>query len=59
MLGLCSQLLAVYPDLTILSVTPDLASAFTQQLCCEPPGFRHRATARHCPVASCSSATFV
>ena len=31
--GLCSQLLAVYPDLTILSVTPDLASAFTQQLC--------------------------
>ena len=31
--GLCSQLLAVYPDLTILSVTPDLSSAFTQQLC--------------------------
>jgi DNA-binding NarL/FixJ family response regulator len=31
--GLCSQLLAVYPDLTILSVTSDLASAFTQQLC--------------------------
>ena len=31
--GLCSQLLSVYPDLTILSVTPDLASAFTQQLC--------------------------
>ena len=31
--GLCSQLLAVYPDLTILIVTPDLASAFTQQLC--------------------------
>ena len=31
--GLCSQLLAVYPDLTILSVTPDLTSAFTQQLC--------------------------
>jgi DNA-binding NarL/FixJ family response regulator len=31
--GLCSQLLAVYPDLTILSVTTDLASAFTQQLC--------------------------
>ncbi len=30
--GLCSQLLSVYPDLTILSVTPDLASAFTQQL---------------------------
>lgn len=30
--GLCSQLLAVYPDLTILSVTTDLASAFTQQL---------------------------
>ncbi len=31
--GLCSQLLSVYPDLTILSVTPDLASAVTQQLC--------------------------
>jgi DNA-binding NarL/FixJ family response regulator len=31
--GLCSQLLAVYPDLTILSVTPDLTSAFTQQIC--------------------------
>ena len=30
--SLC-QLLATYPDLTILSVTPDLASAFTQQLC--------------------------
>ena len=32
--GLCSQLLAVYPDLTIVSVTPDMTSAFTQQLCC-------------------------
>lgn len=31
--GLCSQLLSVYPDLTILSVTPHLTSAFTQQLC--------------------------
>lgn len=31
--GLCSQLLAVYPDLTIVSVTPDMTSAFTQQLC--------------------------
>jgi hypothetical protein len=30
--GICSQLLAVYPDLTILSVTTDLACAFTQQL---------------------------
>lgn len=30
--GLSSQLLSVYPDLTILSVTPDLSSAFTQQL---------------------------
>jgi len=29
---LCGQLLAIYPDLTILSVTPDLASVFTQQL---------------------------
>ena len=31
--GLCSQLLSVYPDLSILSLTPDLASVFTQQLC--------------------------
>lgn len=31
--GLCSQLLSVYPDLTILSVIPDMAAAFTQQLC--------------------------
>ena len=31
--SLCGQLLAVYPDLTILSVTPNLRLAFTQQLC--------------------------
>lgn len=31
--GLCSQLLAVYPDLTILSLTTDLTTVFTQQLC--------------------------
>lgn len=31
--ALCGQLLAIYPDLTILSVTPDMASVFTQQLC--------------------------
>jgi len=31
--GLCSQLLAVYPDLTILGIAPDMKSAFTQQLC--------------------------
>jgi DNA-binding NarL/FixJ family response regulator len=31
--GLCSQLLAVYPDLTILSVTPDMSIAATYQLC--------------------------
>jgi hypothetical protein len=31
--GLCSQLLAVYPDLTVLSVTTDLTYAFAQQLC--------------------------
>lgn len=30
--GLCSQLLAVYPDLVILSVTPDLASVATLRL---------------------------
>ena len=32
-LGLCSQLLATYPDLAILSVVPELEMAFTQQLC--------------------------
>jgi len=32
-LGLCSQLLAVYPDLTIVSVVPNSDIAFTQQLC--------------------------
>lgn len=31
-LGLCSHLLAVYPDITILSVAPDLASAYVRQL---------------------------
>lgn len=31
--GLCSQLLSMYPDITILSVALDLTSAFTQQLC--------------------------
>ena len=31
--SLCTQLLATYPDLTILNVRSDLASAFTQQLC--------------------------
>ncbi len=31
--GLCSQLLAVYPDVTIMSVAPDMKFAFTQQLC--------------------------
>lgn len=31
--GLCSQLLGVYPDLTILGVTPDMKAAFIQQLC--------------------------
>src|SRR5262245_291974 len=30
--GLCSQLLAVYPDLTILSLAPDVEDAFVQQL---------------------------
>ena len=37
-LGLCSQLLAIYPDLTIMSVDPNLKSVFTQQLC----SHRHR-----------------
>ncbi|MBL8073033.1 MAG: hypothetical protein JNL29_01605 [Nitrospira sp.] len=32
-IGLCSQLLAVYPDLTIVSVDPTLDIAFTHQLC--------------------------
>jgi DNA-binding NarL/FixJ family response regulator len=31
--GLCSQLLAVYPDLTILGVSSDMTQVFTQQLC--------------------------
>jgi len=31
--GLCSQLLAVYPDLTILGVASDMKAAFIQQLC--------------------------
>ena len=31
--GLCSQLLAVYPDLTILGITPDMKVAFMEQLC--------------------------
>ena len=31
--GLCSQLLAVYPDLTILGVASDMKVAFIQQLC--------------------------
>lgn len=30
--GLCSQLLAVYPDLTILGIAPDIELAFLQQL---------------------------
>lgn len=30
--GLCSQLLAVYPDLAIVSVTNDMDTAFAQQL---------------------------
>jgi DNA-binding NarL/FixJ family response regulator len=30
--GLCSQLLAVYPDLAIVSVTDDMDTAFAQQL---------------------------
>jgi len=32
-IGLCSQLLAVYPDLTIVIVHPTLDIAFIQQLC--------------------------
>lgn len=32
-IGLCSQLLAVYPDLTIMSVTADMSCVSTQQLC--------------------------
>jgi DNA-binding NarL/FixJ family response regulator len=31
--GLCSQLLAVYPDLTILGLTPDMTTGFVRQLC--------------------------
>lgn len=31
--ALCSQLLAVYPDLTILGVSSDMTGVFIQQLC--------------------------
>ncbi|CAI4033603.1 hypothetical protein DNFV4_04044 [Nitrospira tepida] len=31
--GLCSQLLAVYPDLTILGVTADMTAGFVRQMC--------------------------
>jgi DNA-binding NarL/FixJ family response regulator len=31
--SLCSQLLAVYPDLIIVSVTTNMASAFSYRLC--------------------------
>jgi DNA-binding NarL/FixJ family response regulator len=31
--GLCSQLLAVYPDLTVIGVSSDMTRVFTQQLC--------------------------
>jgi hypothetical protein len=32
-IGLCSQLLAVYPDLTIFGIASDMKAAFLQQLC--------------------------
>ena len=31
--GLCSHLLSVYPDLTILSIGQDLKKAFIEQMC--------------------------
>ena len=31
--GICGQLLAVYPDLVIMSINPDLTTGFTLQLC--------------------------
>jgi hypothetical protein len=31
--GLCSQLLAVYPDLTILGIAADMSAASVQQMC--------------------------
>jgi DNA-binding NarL/FixJ family response regulator len=30
--GLCSQLIAVYPDLTIMGIAPDMKAAVVQQL---------------------------
>ncbi len=36
--GLCSQLLAVYPDLTILGVSSDMTRVFTWQLCSHRKG---------------------
>jgi hypothetical protein len=46
--SLCSQLLAVYPDLTILTMTADLAWVSMQQLC---PRRRGLATIRHEDIA--------
>ncbi len=31
--ALCSQLLAIYPDLIIITLTPDITQAFTQKRC--------------------------
>lgn len=45
--GLCSQLLSVYPDLTIVSVTPDMGAAFTQQLWSRRQELVHFPKARH------------
>lgn len=46
--GLCSQLLAAYPDLTILSIAPNTTSVFTQQLCSHR---RHLAGVEHQDIA--------
>lgn len=42
--GLCSQLLAVYPDLTIMCMTSDLTALFTQRVC----SYRRRLTSAEC-----------
>jgi DNA-binding NarL/FixJ family response regulator len=40
-LGLCSQLLAAYPDLIIMSVTPDLTTASMLQLASQRRDFKN------------------
>ncbi len=38
--GICSQLLAIYPDLVIMSINQDLTTGYTLQLCPHRREFR-------------------